>query len=883
MEKSYQQHPTEKEIYQKWEKENAFSPSQKGKVFSIVIPPPNVTGILHIGHALNNSLQDILIRFARLQGMDTLWVPGTDHAGIATQNVLERILMEEGKTRHMLGREAFIQRTQEWTEKSREQIVAQLKAMGVSCDWGKQAYTLDEVRTQAVKTAFIRLFNKGFIYRGYRIIHWCPRCTTALSDIEVEHKEIHGKLYTVKYPGKKVSGFVCVATTRPETILGDVAVAVHPSDERYSTWVGRTVLLPIPGVYRELPIIADEAVDPEFGTGALKITPAHDPVDYEIGLRHHLPSIQALNEHARISSDFPAYAGLDRFEAREKVVDALQQAGLLMKVEPYLHAVGHCQRCGIMVEPRLSRQWFLSMKPLAKKALDALDSGKGPAFIPASWTKVYRTWLEEIRDWCISRQLWWGHPIPAYFCSSCQQYTAAESQPARCPHCEATSLTPDPDVLDTWFSSALWPLSVFGWPKETDDLKRYYPTSILVTAFDILFFWVARMVMFGLEFTHTVPFKEVYIHGLIRDIQGRKMSKSAGNVVDPMKVIQDYGADSLRFAFAYTISEGQDILLSEDKLEGARRFLNKLWNASRLILLNLPPDFVDGQHITQAEYEWIDRWIWTRLCQVSSEVQQKMALYDFQGVTHLLYDFIWGEFCDWYLEAVKVRYYSSNPEKKRVVLRISVKVLRYLLQLLHPFAPFITEKIWTFFPDSPSSLITSTWKHPEPLLDEQANKRALALFQAFEESVRAIRKFKKITGRAVEESIEVWQVSLPVELLELVPALSKTTFLTGDSPPWPETVHLTVRYDPVSGPPQFIRYYFEKPDRAVLEKRLEEKRKEMSLREGRIQGLRDKLKETEVSGKIPEDVQQKWRAKLQNEETRKQLDEEELIYLRQFL
>jgi len=561
------------------------------------------------------------------------------------------------------------------------------------------------------------------------------------------------------------------------------------------------------------------------------------------------------------------------------VVEDLLHAGLLVKVEPYLHAVGHCQRCGTMVEPRLSRQWFLSMKPLAEKALNALDSGKGPTFIPDSWTKVYRRWLEEIRDWCISRQLWWGHPIPAYLCSACQRYTVAESQPARCPECGATSLTPDPDVLDTWFSSALWPLSVFGWPDITDDYKRYYPTSVLVTAFDILFFWVARMVMFGLEFTAQVPFEKVYIHGLIRDIQGRKMSKSAGNVVDPMEVIQSYGADTLRFAFAYTISQGQDILLSEDKLEGARRFLNKLWNASRLILMNLPPKFRQ-EVIPEAEYEWIDRWIWSRLCQVSSEVQRRMELFDFQGATHLLYDFIWGEFCDWYLEAGKVRYYSDNPQRKRVALTVSVYVLRHLLQLLHPFVPFITEKIWSSFPDSLPLLIKTPLQKPSPLSDEDTKQAEAWFYHLLMPSVQAIRGLKEDLGIPVEKNIDVWASDIHKAVEELLPALARVTLHRYDSPFLKKTISAEVFYDTEG---IVYRYILPVENLEIIRKRLEETRKEVMALENQIHNLNEKLSNPEVKQKASETVLSEWRKKITQKESQRSVLVERLNRLKSLL
>jgi len=700
LDKSYNPHQVEEKWYRYWMEHGYFRANKDSEqeAYSIVIPPPNVTGSLHIGHALNNTLQDILIRFKRMQGCNVLWMPGTDHAGIATQNVVEKQLLAEGLDRHALGREKFIERVWKWKGQSGGTIINQLKKLGASCDWSRERFTMDEGLSEAVKEVFIRLYQEGLIYRSHYIINWCPRCQTALSDLEVEHQEILGKLYHLKYPFKESDRFVVVATTRPETMLGDTAVAVNPEDKRYQAVIGKRIILPV--VSREIPVIADPYVDIEFGTGALKITPAHDLNDFEIGLNHGLPQIKVINEEGRMNENAGPYRGMDRFECRKRIVEDFVRDGVLIKTEDYHHMVGHCYRCKTMVEPNLSLQWFVKTKPLAQEAIEVVRNGR-TRIIPEVWEKTYFEWMENIRDWCISRQIWWGHRIPAWYCDSCREVIVAKETPTSCPKCGSNRLRPETDVLDTWFSSALWPFSTMGWPKETMELKRFYPTSVLVTGFDILFFWVARMIMMGLKFMGDVPFRDVYIHGLVRDERGEKYSKTRGNVVDPLELIDRFGADALRFTLAALTMPGSDLKLSEARTEGYRHFANKIWNASRFALMNLDDFKISGMHIISnlSDYSLPDRWIRGRLNQVIREVQKALENYKFNEATHTLYQFIWHEFCDWYLELIKpYLYQDKDPYRRPLAQETLLKVLDDTLRLLHPFMPFITEEIWQQLP-----------------------------------------------------------------------------------------------------------------------------------------------------------------------------------------
>ena len=690
MPKAYEPGRVEAKWYQFWLEKGYFKPriDPEKEPFVIIMPPPNVTGELHLGHALTATLEDIMIRWHRMRGEPTLWLPGVDHAGIAAQVVVEKLLTEEGISRHELGREKFLERMWQWASECRGTISRQHQRLGVSCDWDRERFTLDEGPSRAVRTAFIRLYNKGLIYRGERIINWCPRCATALSDLEVDHKELNGSLYYVRYPlADDKDKYITVATTRPETILGDTAVAVNPQDERFKGLVGRKAVLPAIG--RVIPIVADEAVDPEFGTGAVKITPAHDPVDFEVAEREGLPLVNILNPDATMNEEAGPYAGLDRFACRKAILADLDKDGLLVKVEPYSHSVGHCHRCSTLIEPLASKQWFVKVAPLAGPAIEAVTSGR-IRIVPERFNKVYLNWMENIRDWCISRQLWWGHRIPVWYCRDCDKLTVSVDELEVCSHCHSGSIEQDPDVLDTWFSSALWPHSTMGWPEETEDLGYFYPTAVMETGYDILFFWVARMIMMGLEDTGQIPFHTVYLHGLIRDEKGEKMSKLRGNVLNPLDSLEIYGTDALRMALTTGTSPGNDIKLSTTRLENGRNFANKLWNVTRFVIGSLKPTNVEMK-IERDSLPLEDRWILSRLSRTLSSVNRLMHDYQFGEAQRRLHDFLWGEFCDWYVEMVKVRLRRGTAPSPIPIL---VHVLETSLLLLHPYMPFITEELW---------------------------------------------------------------------------------------------------------------------------------------------------------------------------------------------
>ena len=701
--KGYEPHDVEKRWYDFWEKELLFAANEEKidqKCYSIVIPPPNVTGVLHMGHALNNTLQDILCRYRRLRGDNVLWMPGTDHAGIATQNVVEKKLADEGMDRHQVGRKKFIEAVWEWRSEYGSAIINQLKRLGASCDWERERFTMDEGLSRAVRKVFVNLYHEGLIYRGNYIINWCHRCHTALADLEVEHEAHEGHLYHVRYPFTDGTGGVVVATTRPETMLGDTAVAVNPNDERYQGIESLQVILPL--MNRTIPIIKDKYVDMSFGTGALKITPAHDPNDFEIGNHHNLERIKVIGDDGRMTSEAGKFKGLDRFECRKVVVNALKEEGLLEKIEPYQHSIGHCYRCKTIIEPNLSKQWFIRTKPLAKKAIDAVKNGD-TKIIPEIWTKTYFEWMNNIKDWCISRQIWWGHQIPAWTCNKCKEIIVALDTPATCPACGGTDLVQDTDVLDTWFSSALWPFSTMGWPDETPLLKLFYPTSVLVTGFDILFFWVARMMMMGIHFMKDVPFKDVYVHALVRDEEGKKMSKSTGNVIDPLSVIDRYGTDAFRFTLAAFAAQGRDVKMSEKRVEGYRNFINKIWNAARFALIHINKPY---KNITTESLSLVDRWILSRLYRVSGKVSEALESYRFNDAAGGLYNFVWHEFCDWYLEAIKPTLYGKEGQsRQQATISVLWRVLHDTLVLLHPFVPFITEEIWHKLPGTQGSIM----------------------------------------------------------------------------------------------------------------------------------------------------------------------------------
>jgi len=772
----YQPQETESRWYKNWEEKGFFRPlsdtagkSASRKPYVIVIPPPNVTGVLHVGHALNNSIQDVLVRWNRMRGRDALWVPGVDHAGIATQNVVERKLAKEKKTRHDLGRENFLKEVWKWKEENGNTITMQLRRLGASCDWSRERFTMDEGLSTAVREAFVSLYEKGLIYQGHYIINWCPRCRTALSDEESVHKEVNGNFYHLKYPvaGKGVKAevlgedHVIVATTRPETMLGDSAVAIHPNDERYLSLHGKKLVLPL--LNREIPIILDESVDPAFGTGMVKVTPAHDPNDFDMGKRHNLPQINVMTPDGKMNELAGAYQGLDRFTARKQVIADLEALGLFLKSEPHRHSVGHCYRCETVVEPYLSKQWFVRMQPLAERALKAHDEGK-TKFYPNRWTKVYTNWLSGIRDWCISRQIWWGHQIPVWYCGQCSKPEIASAPsaphndkeqkgvivsrvtPTQCPVCGNQELVQDPDVLDTWFSSWLWPFSTLGWPQKTPDLAHFYPTSDLVSAAEIIFFWIARMIMAGLEFMGEVPFSRIYIHGTVRAASGLKMSKSLGNVIDPLEVIDEIGADSLRFSML--MLSAQDVYLSREKFEVGRNFTNKLWNASRFVMMNLE-GFKGGVFSGGLEKETLstaDLWILTRLDQVTESVDAQLDSFAMAQAASELYHFVWNDFCDWFIELSKPVLLGENGREKETTQKVLFRVLDRILRLLHPFMPFVTEEIWQRLADyaadaRPSETIMfAPW--PEKTAASNASKDACRSVELLQKAVSGLRDLR---------------------------------------------------------------------------------------------------------------------------------------------
>ena len=710
--KTYNPKDFESRLYSEWVEKGYFksSPNPNKKPFTIMLPPPNITGQLHMGHALDHTLQDILIRWKRMDGYEALWQPGTDHASIATEvKVVERIREQEGKTKYELGREEFLNRAMDWRNEFGRKIVDQMKQLGDSCDWDRERFTMDEGCNEAVTEFFVKLYEKGQIYRGNRIINWCPDCKTTLSDAEVEHEEHEGKFYHIKYPIAGSDEFLEIATTRPETMLGDTGIAVNPEDERYKHLVGKHAILPLVG--RELIIVADDYVDLEFGTGAVKMTPAHDPNDYEVGQRHNLEQINVMNEDGTMNKLAGKYEGMDRYECRKQLIADLDEAGYLIAIKDHSHNVGSCYRCHTVIEPRLSDQWFVKMDELAKPAIDILKKQE-LKFVPDKFDKTYLQWLENIRDWCISRQLWWGHQIPAYYCQDCGEVVVAKSMPDAC-KCGCTNLKQDEDILDTWFSSALWPFSTLGWPNNTEELNYYYPTSVLVTGYDIIFFWVVRMAFAGMFCMNEKPFEHVLIHGLVRDSQGRKMSKSLGNGIDPLEVIDQYGADALRFMLATGNSPGNDMRFYMERVEAARNFANKLWNASRFVFMNIDTEIMEGvtRESVEANLTLADKWIISRANNVVKEVSDNMDKFDLGIAAQKIYDFAWSEYCDWYIEIVKPRLYSEDKEAKQTALYTLTYVLEKILKLLHPYMPFITEEIYTHLPTVEGSIVIAQWPH----------------------------------------------------------------------------------------------------------------------------------------------------------------------------
>ena len=753
--KVYDPKSFEKKWYGFWEENKLFHAvvEEEKEPYSIVIPPPNVTGQLHMGHALDNTLQDILIRWRRMQGYNTLWMPGCDHAGIATQAKVESALRAEGTNRYELGREKFLERVWDWKEKFGSRIMSQLRSLGSSLDWDRERFTMDEGCSKAVREVFVSLYEKGLIYQGTRITNWCPDCNTAISDIEVEHETEAGHLWHIRYQIKGEDKYVEVATTRPETMFGDTGVAVNPADERYTELVGKTLILPV--VNREIPLFADEYVDSAFGTGAVKVTPAHDPNDYEMGLRHNLEQIKVISNTGKMTEGAGKYEGMDRYECRKALVKELQEIGALVSVEDHEHAVGHCSRCHSTIEPMISTQWFVKMDSLAKPAVEAVKTGK-IKFVPERFTKIYCNWLDNIRDWCISRQLWWGHRIPAWYCDDCGETTVSRTDIDVCPKCGSKHLRQDEDVLDTWFSSGLWPFETMGWPEETPELKQFYPTSTLVTGYDIIFFWVARMVMMGLEFGKDIPFKTVYIHGLVRDEQGRKMSKSLGNGIDPVEVIDQYGADTLRFMLITGNTPGNDMRFINDRVVATRNFANKLWNASRFMLMNLEgfdKSFVPAEE----DYTLADKWIMSRYAKTAQGVTANLEKFELGEAGRLIYEFIWNEFCDWYIELAKARLYDKeNLRPRQTAQYVLGYVLEGTLRLLHPFMPFITEEIWQHIPHEGISIMVSQWPgNDEKALSQLINDGDEAAMTAIMESIKTIRALRLEVNAAPGKKSEV--------------------------------------------------------------------------------------------------------------------------------
>lgn len=761
LEKVYDPSKVEDRLYQKWLEKKYFHAEvdYSKKPFTIVIPPPNITGTLHMGHALDNTLQDILIRWKRMQGYNALWMPGTDHASIATEVKIVQKMAEEGLTKADLGREGFLERAWKWKEQYGGTILKQLQKLGSSCDWDRERFTMDEGLSKAVLEVFVRLYEKGWIYRGAKIINWCPECQTTISDAEVEYEEKAGHFWHIRYPLKDGSGYIQIATTRPETMLGDTAVAVHPEDERYKDYIGKTVILPL--VNREIPIIADEYVDKEFGTGAVKITPAHDPNDFEVGLRHNLPQINILNDDGTLNEEAGKYAGMDRYEARKLIVKDLEEQGFLVKIEDHVHNVGLHDRCSTVIEPMIKMQWFVKMEELAKPAIEVLKKGD-LRFVPERFGKVYLNWLENIRDWCISRQLWWGHRIPAYYCNDCGNIDISREAPKVCSKCGSSSLRQDEDTLDTWFSSALWPFSTLGWPDKTPELEYFYPTDVLVTGYDIIFFWVVRMVFSALEQMGEVPFRDVLIHGLVRDSQGRKMSKSLGNGVDPLEIIDKYGADALRLTLVTGNAPGNDMRFYYERVEASRNFANKIWNAARFILMNFEDE--DEIHVELKDLLVADKWILSKVNTLAKEVTENMDKYELGIAVSKLYDFFWEEFCDWYIEMVKPRLYNKEDKTRKAALWTLRTVLINALKLLHPYMPFITEEIFTYIQDEEETIMLSAWPQYKEEWNFFVEENEIELMK---QAIRNIRNIRAEMNVPPAKKAKVYVVSDDVKVQDI--------------------------------------------------------------------------------------------------------------------
>ncbi len=851
--KTYDPKEFEERIYSKWMEKGYF----KGEVdenkapYTIMLPPPNITGQLHMGHALDHTLQDILIRWKRMDGYNTLWQPGTDHASIATEvKVVEKIRKEEGKSKYELGREEFLKRAWDWRNEYGRKIVKQMQKLGDSCDWEKERFTMDEGCNQAVTEFFVKLYEDKLIYRGNRIINWCPDCKTSLSDAEVEHEEHAGHFYHVKYPVKDSSEFIEIATTRPETILGDTAVAVNPEDKRYTNLVGKMLILPLVG--REIEVIADEYVDMEFGTGAVKITPAHDPNDFEVAQRHALPRIVVMNEDGTMNEKSGKYKGMDRYECRKTLVKDLDEAGYLVKIKDHNHNVGHCYRCNTVIEPRLSKQWFVKMEALAGPAIEAVTSEK-VKLVPERFNKIYLHWLENIRDWCISRQLWWGHRIPAYYCQDCEQTIVSKERPDKCFKCNSNNLKQDEDVLDTWFSSALWPFSTLGWPNETKELAHFYPTDVLVTGYDIIFFWVIRMVFSGLYCMNNIPFKYVFIHGLVRDSEGRKMSKSLGNGIDPLEIIDTYGADALRFTLATGNSPGNDMRFYMERVEAARNFANKLWNASRFVFMNLNEELVNdlNRQKIQNNLTLADKWIISRMNKVIKETTDNMEKFELGLGLQKIYDFTWSEYCDWYIEMVKPRLYGDDIESKKAALYTLTYVLENILKLLHPYMPFITEEIYTYLPNVQDSIIVSSWPKykEENNMEEEENKMNLIM-----EGIRNVRNIRAEMNVIPSKKAKI--IIVPSEEKLNIMEEGKAYFITLASASTVEILKNkeSIPQDAMSTVIEGAQIYIPLEELVDFEKEIERLEKEKVKLEGEIKRVNGKLSNQGFLSKAPESL-----------------------------
>lgn len=855
--KQYDPSQVEDRLYAQWMEQGYFHavPDKNKKPYTIVIPPPNITGQLHMGHALDNTLQDILIRTKRMQGFSALWLPGTDHASIATEAKIVDAMAKEGITKEMLGREKFLEKAWEWKKVYGGRIVEQLKKLGSSCDWERERFTMDEGLSKAVQEVFLKLYDKGLIYKGERITNWCPKCNTSISDIEVEYEEQAGHFWHIKYQVKDSGEFIVVATTRPETMLGDTAVAVNPEDERYAHLVGKTLILPL--VNREIPVIADSYVDKDFGTGCVKITPAHDPNDYEVGLRHNLPQIRVMDDNAIMNENAGQYKGLDRYEARKKMVLDLEQQGLMLKIEGHTHNVGTCQRCRTVVEPLISKQWYVRMKPLAEPALEVVRDGT-IKFVPERFSKIYFNWMENIQDWCISRQLWWGHRIPAYYCQECGHMMVQADGPDVCPKCGSTRIEQDPDTLDTWFSSALWPFSTLGWPEKTADLEYFYPTDVLVTGYDIIFFWVARMIFSGMEHMKQEPFKYVFIHGIVRDPQGRKMSKSLGNGIDPLEVIAQYGTDALRFALTIGNSPGNDLRFSTEKVESSRNFANKVWNASRFVLMNFDED-LDFSKVDKNRFTVADRWILSRINTVTKEVTENIDKFELGLGLQKVYDFIWEEFCDWYIEMVKPRLYDRESQGRLEAQYVLNLVLGNAMKLLHPYMPFITEEIYTHLINDGRSIMVSEWPQYSEELSFASEEAKMNLIMDAIRSTRNIR-----AEMNVPPSKKAKMIFVTAEEAEKATLLEGTSFfqrLAGASEVSVQTDKAGIPADAVGTVIAGAEIFIPLDELIDIEKEIERLAKEKANLEGELKRVEGKLGNEGFVAKAPPKVIEEEKAK----------------------